>query len=325
MAHTDGKSGVAHENPWENQNLFNTCGNFKRACELVGGVPLTLIQPALMTTMDALSGMSIMGSLRHLSVPLLFFMAMFLDSEVLVQYICLDMLDKDTCVDILQQMVKIYGQQYHLTKVVTSYFRTEFGFDPAYVTKLIHSNPRRLRWAVSNKGDMPRNLSRMAKYPTTCAYCNEVIYRPDYLSTTMRTAYTSCCMQVTHWPCLSEMMNKKWGSCKYCNFPFLNGIIQNLDCELGIVSELAVIRTISGPPAPGPSQGEIFKFAKVPFGYYRKSRPLRVESDDEGESISCSSDEDDSVQKATAGDAVEIGAVYQEPVAGADGVSACEL
>ena len=323
MAHYDGKSGISSEYPWENQNLFSTCGNFKRACELVGGVPLTMLQPALVTTMDALSGMIVMGSLKHLSVPLLFFMAMFLDSEILVQFICLDMLDKDTCVDILQQMVKIYGPKYHLTKVVISYFRTEFGFDPAYVTKLIHSNPRRLRWAVSNKGDMPRNLSRMAKYPTTWQYCNEVINKPDYLSTIARTAYTSCCMQVTHWPCVAEMMDKKWGSCKYCNSPYLCGLIQD-DSELGVVSELAVIRTPNGPPAPGPSQGEIFKFAKVPLGYYRKSKPLRIESDDEDDMISCTSLGDEMVEEAATEDSgVEAATPRTNHGVSSSGASAC--
>lgn len=253
------------EFPSDNENLKNTCGSFKRACTKIGGVPQAMFQPVLLAALDCLSGITSMYTMKHFSIQMLFFVACFLDSEVLMHFICFDLLAKDTCVDILLMLRQTRDEHDFLIKTVLNYFQSEIRLAPAYVQSAIANNPRKLRWEVMRINGSDHNLNRMSRFPTTCNVCNKTIMAAKHLSLTEKCVYTSCCYSNIHVSCLLKIMEDLFGNCPFCQIPMLKGHVKGIT-QLGQILKVAVVRTNGVPPTCTHESGEVFRFLDPPHG-----------------------------------------------------------
>lgn len=252
------------EMPSDNTKLAETSGCFRRACAVVGGTPVPMFQPTLIKALDCLSGMLPMDALQSTCVFMLFFVALFVDSEVLINYICFDLIDKENCVDILGLVLKLKKKDDFLTKALINYFRSEFKLNPEFVHLSMARNPRKLRWEISKVNGDEHKLNRLAKFPSTCKFCKVVIKEPDHLSRTRKCSYTTCCLQPIHIICLEKVMAFQWSHCPYCKCPYTRGVMEPVG-DLSEVIQISVVRANGAPPAAKLVQSEVFRFLDSPY------------------------------------------------------------
>ena len=270
MAAVVDKEGKLNKNrsleiPMDGENLSRTSVTFRRACLAFGGIPVPMFQPVLCQVLDCLMGMTSFHSLDKTSLMMLFFTAEFLESEVIYNFVCFDLLDKNSCVDILQYVLMLKGKEHFLTKAVLNFFRGAFKMDPAYVLLVVEANARRVRWEVSKFNGENHGLSRVAHFPAVCKFCTKTITRPKHQNPFKKVAYMTCCLQSCHIGCLKRMYGEKFGHCASCNFPYLSGTLESAG-ELGQVLSVSLIRTVGAPPEAKRVEGEVFKFIQSPYG-----------------------------------------------------------
>lgn len=279
MAATDDRgvlrSGESIEVPTDNIKLMETSGAFRRACKIVGGAPTTMFRPILNECMDCLSGMQPMEILDSTCIFMLFFTALFLDTEILLNYIVFDLIDKNTCVDILGLVSKLKKRDDFFSKSIINYFRSEFKMDPDYVYLSLARNPRKLRWEISKFSGDNHKLNRISKFPSTCKICKVTMNDADHLSMTRKCIHTVCCMQSLHIKCMKKIMEQQWGYCPYCRSPFTKGVIEPLG-DLAEVVQVSVVRANGAPPPSQLVRGEVFRFLDSPYESRNINGPMRT-------------------------------------------------
>lgn len=217
--------GDGMEVPADNLKLADTSGSFRRACRVLGGTPIPLFQPVLIQALDCLSGMAPMASLNNISIFMLFFVALFLDTEILANYIVFDLINKNNCVDILSLVSKFKKREEFLFRAVINYFISELKLEPEYIYLSMARSPRQLRWEIS-KLHIKENVPTWAPgFRSACPICKIIICDNEHLSMTKKAVFTPCCKKILHVHCYKKLMALLWGRCPYCRCSYASGVL----------------------------------------------------------------------------------------------------
>lgn len=279
MATEIGEDTVRHGNSAEiaidNVKLAETSGSFRRACKVLGGTPVPLVQPVLTLAMDCLSGMLPMTHLGTANIFMLFFVALFLDSEVLANYIVFDLIERNNCVDILALISKLRKRDQFLSMAVINYFIMELHLDPDYVYDTLSKNPRKLRWEISKTKGVDRSNSLLCSFPSTCCICKLVINDPDHLSLTKKCVRTLCCQNRIHIRCLKKLMALVRGRCPYCRCLSLSGVNQpSTDTIVSV--PIGIVCPVSSHNAHNFMREESVRVLNSPYERREHQGPIRM-------------------------------------------------
>lgn len=261
----------------DNENLRKNSGSFDKTCTAMGATLQSWFLPTINAVMMCLMGQASFSTLTNFDVTDLFFASIFMESTQLLNYICINMLNKHTCVDILKALLMSKGESHMLTKLVLSYFRREFEINPLMAKRYAMDNPRQLRWDLLRLDDNDRALNRKAHFPYTCNICKLAQLEEDHYSFTNATIYLPCCLINAHIGCASKVFFEDKSKCPCCNFPYRKGIIKGgTSTELGVILEVGVVHTFGKPPPLEQVNDEIFKFMDTPLAYKRRPGNLRT-------------------------------------------------
>lgn len=213
------------EIPQDNLKLAETSGTFRKACRVLGGTPIPLVHPVLTHAMDCLSGMSKMSSLNNYSMFMLFFVALFLDTEILINYIVFNLINRYNCVDILALLSKFKKRTDFLTKSVLNYFIADLKLDPEYVLLSMTRDPRKLRWEISRMNIRLNDNRSLDCVPSLCSVCKILILNNEDLSLIKKRVLTTCCGAALHINCYKKVMALLQGICPYCKCKYVSGVL----------------------------------------------------------------------------------------------------
>lgn len=254
---------VSEETPSDNKSLAQTSRAFARVCDTLGQVPMPMFAPVLNQVTLGLMGLQSLHTLAQTPIEMIFAAGRLLEASAINSFVCFDLINKNTCVDILINVIKFEGKNTFLHKAVLNYFLGELQMDQANVTLNVESNVRRLRWEVSQIVGEDHSLTRMIKLPSTCKFCNKTMHAMKHLDRDNKVVALPCCYSTAHLTCLARMYAVKWGGCPYCKVPYLAGRMETVG-NLGQILQVKLIRTKGNPPESYVQQGEVFRFLQQP-------------------------------------------------------------
>ena len=163
------------DEPNENHTLAMTSGTFRKTSEIMGGVPTELFAPALDKALSCLMGITSFFTLKDLPIHLLVFVAVFLGSDTLLNFIVFDLVEKDNCIDILINVTNAKPDDRFYPNAVLNYMQGQFNMNSKYINLTLKVNMRRLRWELSRKNGDNTKLNRLAHFPSKCEFCKKTV------------------------------------------------------------------------------------------------------------------------------------------------------
>ena len=156
--------------------------------------------------------------LSPFSTPELFHLSVYLQSEVLFNFTCIDRLDTYTAPYLADLLLQYYGKNHPMSKNIFSFLKMTCNLDTEKIIQTVNGPESSLYDLVRNK---KRSLSRLIHknvvFPVPCKYCQLQITEDNQNSKPMPM---SCCKTFMHLSCQQQLIKLPNPACPACNKTF---------------------------------------------------------------------------------------------------------
>ena len=145
----------------------------------------------------------------------LFHLSVYLQSEILFNFTCIDRLDTYTAPYLADLLLQYYGKEHPMSLKIFSFLKMTCNIDTVQIIQTINGPSTSLYDLVRNK---KRSLSRLIHkktvLPTPCTYCQLQITasKQNYKPMPM-----SCCKTFMHLSCQQQLIKTLNPACPACN------------------------------------------------------------------------------------------------------------
>ena len=160
----------------------------------------------------------------HEVKPILY-VAIYLESDVLLNYVCIDRLNTENYSKILTILLNTFGREHFLVGMLLRFAKVALDLDDETILEVFKKGEKALWNLVKNK--KRRNLKFMSEnlveLTEECPCCFDKMLHLDK-DKINRPVPMTCCFQWIHLNCQKLFLKSKYSECPLCQTPFCDQI-----------------------------------------------------------------------------------------------------